>query len=87
MPENNSNGRPPTQSLDELVDYFDTHDMGEYWEKMPEVHFDIDIKRRTHLVAIKEKLISGLKEIAESRHVSTEVLINSWLEEKLAQTG
>ncbi len=74
-------------SYDEIVDYFDTHDIGEYWEKMPEVHFDIDIKRRIHLVAIKEKLITGLKEIAESRHVSTEVLINSWLEEKLAQTG
>jgi len=32
------------RSLDELVRFFDTHDMGEYWEQMPEVYSDIDPK-------------------------------------------
>jgi hypothetical protein len=38
---------PKFTSLDKLVEFFDTHDMGEYWDDMPKVHFDIDIKRRT----------------------------------------
>ncbi len=52
MAKNKSKGLPLSRSLDELVEFFDTRDMGEYWEQMPEAHFDIDIKRRTHLVAI-----------------------------------
>jgi len=52
MKENESQKLPPFTSLDELVEFFDTHDMGDYLSELPEVHFDVDIKRRTHLVAI-----------------------------------
>jgi len=36
-------------SLDELVEFFDTHDLSEYWDQMPEAHFEIDIKTKTHI--------------------------------------
>jgi hypothetical protein len=67
---------PPSRSLDELVEFFDTHDMGEYWDHMPEVDFDIDIKRRMRLVALDEKLIEELAKIAKARRVSPERLIH-----------
>ncbi len=35
---------PPSRSLDALVEFFDTHDMGDLWEEMPAAHFDIDIQ-------------------------------------------
>jgi hypothetical protein len=57
MAKNKSTGLPPARSLDELVEFFDTHDMGEHWEHMPEAHFDIDIKKRTPLAAIEEELL------------------------------
>jgi hypothetical protein len=57
MVKNTSTGLPPARSLDELGEFFDTHDMGEHWEHMPEAHFDIDIKKCTHLVAIDEALL------------------------------
>jgi len=76
---------PPSRSLDELVEFFDTHDMGEYWERMPEAHFDIDIKRRTQLVAIDEELIDRLSQVAKLKHASVETLINSWLREKILE--
>ncbi len=47
----------PAKSLDELVEYFDTHGLGDDWALMPEAQFDIDIQKRTHLVAIDEDLI------------------------------
>ena len=74
---------PDFASLDELVEFFDTHDLGEYWEQMPEAHFAVDIKRQTHLFALDEELADKLTEIALSRQVSSEVLINSWLREKI----
>jgi hypothetical protein len=87
MAKNKSTGLPPAQSLDELVEFFDTHDMDEYREHMPEAHFDIDIKKRTYLVAIDEELLGKLAAIAQSQHVSAEMLIHAWLKEKMLEVG
>lgn len=38
---------PAFESLDELVEFLETHDTSEYWDQMPEVEFDIDIQTRT----------------------------------------
>ena len=80
-------GLAPARSLDELVEFFDTHDMDEHWEHMPEAHFDIDIKKRTHFVAIDEELLGKLAAIAQSQHVSAEMLIHTWLKEKMLEVG
>jgi len=78
---------PPSRSLDQLVEFFDTHDMGEVWEHLSEAHFDIDLKSRTHLVAINAELIHKLTVIAKLKRVSTETLVNSWLKEKMIEAG
>lgn len=75
----------PAKSLDELVEYFDTHDLGDDWVLMPETQFDIDIQKRTHLVAIDEDLIERLSVIAKAQHVPAETLINAWLKEKMLE--
>ena len=83
MAENNSQQPPSFTSLDELVEFFDTHDMGEY-EDLPEAQFDVSLQRRTHLVAIDEEINSKLTEIAEQEQIPAEALINSWLKEKIS---
>ncbi len=84
MAKSKSKKLPSFGSLDELVQFFDTHDLGEYWESMPKAHFEVDIKRRTHLVAIDDEIMSKLTDIAKSKKVPPEKLINSWLKEKLS---
>ena len=84
MAENESSSLPHFQSLQELIEYFDAHDMGEHWDRMPEARFEVDIKRRHRLVSIDEDLMSQLSEIAKSRQISVEVLIDAWLKEKIA---
>ena len=74
-----------TSSLDELVEFFETHDMGEHWDEMPEVDFEIGVLKHKHLVALDEDLASKVAKIARSRHVSSESLINSLLREKLTE--
>jgi hypothetical protein len=83
MKENESQKLPPFTSIDELVEFFDTHDMGDYLDELPEVHFDVDIKKRTHLVAIDEEIVSKLSEIARLKQIPAEALVNSWLREKI----
>jgi len=85
MAESDSKSSPSFASLDELVEFFDTHDMGEYEEDLPEADFDVDLRRKTHLVAIDEETNNRLTEIAEQERVPAESLVNSWLKEKLAR--
>ncbi len=40
------------KKLDDLVEFFETHDMGDYWDQMPEAQFEIDVKRKTTQVPI-----------------------------------
>jgi hypothetical protein len=72
-------------SLDKLVEFFDTHDMGEYWNNMPEAHFDIDIKRRTHLFALDDDLAERVTAIAKAKRIPSKTLINEWVKEKVLE--
>ncbi|MFB0535124.1 MAG: CopG family antitoxin [Anaerolineae bacterium] len=85
MAENKSKHVPKFSSIDELVEFFETHDLGEYWDQMPEAHFDIDIKRETHIFAIDEDLANRLTEVAKAKRIPSERLINVWLREKLLE--
>ena len=84
MAENDRQRLPTFASLDELVEFVDTHDMGEYEGDLPEVHFEVNIKRKTHLVAIDEETNKRLTEIAEQQKTPAESLVNSWLKEKIS---
>ena len=85
MAENNSKKLPSFTSLDELVEFFDTHDMGEYEEDLPEADFEVDLRKKTHLVAIDEETNNRLTEIAEQERTPAESLVNTWLKEKLSR--
>lgn len=74
---------PHFKSLDELVEFFDTHDLGEYWDEMPEAHFEVDIKRRRHLFALEDEIADKVTKIAKTKKISSSALINSWLKEKV----
>ena len=81
------NKLPEFETVEELVEFFDTHDMGEYWNEMPEAHFEVDIQERTFLVAVDEELMKKLAEVAKTRQTSTGALVNSWLQEKMEQAA
>jgi CopG antitoxin of type II toxin-antitoxin system len=87
MAKSKSKKLPKFESLDKLVEFFETNDTSEYWDEMPEVDFDISIKKRTHLVAIDEKLANEVSEIARSKKVSSERLINSWIKDRLSKAS
>lgn len=84
MPESSSHNRPTYASLDELVEFFDTHDMGDYFDEMPEVEFAVNLKGGRHLVALEQDVASRLAEIARAQQISAETLVNSWLKEKIS---
>jgi hypothetical protein len=51
MAKSKSRESVTAHSLSDLVEWFDGNDTGDYLKQMPEVNFDVDIKRRKHLVS------------------------------------
>ena len=87
MARSKSQTLPIPKKIDDLVEFFETHDMGDHWESMPEAQFEIAIKKRTHLVAIDEEIADRITKIAKSKKTSSASLINGWLKEKVRKAS
>ena len=83
MPRSKSRKNSPSKRISDLVEFFETHDMGEYWDQLPEVEFDVDIRKTRHLIEIDKNVADRIKAIAKSERTSAESLVNSWLKEKI----
>ena len=83
MPKSKTKSLPEFKSLEALVDFFDENDLGDYWDSLPEVPFDIALNRKRHLVALDESIALKLSEVARAKKVSSEQLLNSWLRHML----
>lgn len=83
MKTSKSKKLPKLKSIAALVRFTETHDMGDYMDSMPEVHFDVDIKSRQHYVRLNSSVASRLEKFARSRKVPAGKLVNSWVGQKL----
>ena len=75
------------KSLEEAADFWDSHDLGDYWDLTSEAEFETDIQRRVFLTALEPELARKLTDCARQQGISTETLINVWLSEKLAEAA
>lgn len=80
MAKNNTKNLPGFGYLDELVEFFDTHDLGEYWNETTESHFEVDIKKKNHFFALDAELANKLTEISKLRQISSNALIDYLVE-------
>ncbi len=72
-------------TIEEAAEFWDSHDLADYWDLTEEVDFDVDVRRRRYLVALDPDLAEQLITEAHKRGLSTETLINLWLSEKLRE--
>lgn len=75
------------RSYEEMGEYWDSHDVGEVWDQMRPVEFEVDIKSERRYFPIERELSQRLAKAAEAQGVSAETLINLWVQEKLAHSG
>lgn len=78
------NELPAFDSVEELADFFDQTDMGDF--DLPEAHFEIELYPK-NAVLVAPELLARLQPIAARRQITREALINEWLEEKAAQAA
>jgi len=72
------------KSYKEIGDFWDSHDLSDYWDKGKEVEMDIDIESEIFLYAIEKSISEKLQEIAHKRGISADTLLNLWLQEKIS---
>jgi predicted DNA binding CopG/RHH family protein len=73
-------------SLEQAAEFWDIHSTADYEDLMEEVEFEINLSsRKRYNYAIAKELITQLREKARQQGISTQTLINLWLQEKLAQ--
>lgn len=74
------------KNIEQAAEFWDTHDLTDYWDQSTESHFDVDIRRRVFLTALAPSLAKRLTAVAKKQGISTETLINVWLTEKAKET-
>ncbi len=72
-------------SLEELQDFWDTHSLADYDEFLRDAEFEVDIRRHQYLVALEPELARKIAAQAYTQGVSSETLVNLWLNEKVQE--
>jgi len=74
-------------SLEAAAEFWDTHSLDDYWDQTSEAHFDVDLQRRVILVPLEQSIARRLADIARRQGISTETLVNVWLNERLEKAA
>lgn len=71
-------------TLDQIAEFWDTHDSADYWDDMKEVELDIErAPLKTVSVKLSEADLKLLKAVAGKQGIGHTTLIRMWLKEKL----
>lgn len=71
-------------SLEEFWEFWDTHSSADFEDDMEPVEIEVALSSSKMYCAIANDVLSQVREQARQQGVSTETLINLWLQEKLA---
>lgn len=75
---------PEATSYEAMAAFWDTHDLADYWEQTEPAEFEISPEaRRRYLVSVDRNLLLRIQRMARIRGITTESLVNLFLEEHL----
>jgi hypothetical protein len=74
-----------SRSYEELGEYWDRHSLVDHWDQTHPVEFELDIQSSSLYFPVDRVLAEKLKSLASLHGVSTETLLNLWLQERVAE--
>ena len=74
-----------SSSYEELGEYWDSHSLADHWDQTHAVEFELDVQSSSLYFPVDRLLAEKLRLLATSHGVSTETLLNMWLQEKVAE--
>ena len=67
----------------EIGDFWDEHDLSDYWDQTSSVQADVAIESEESLYAVEKGLSDTIRKAAKERGISPHTLLNLWLQEKI----
>ncbi len=74
-------------SYQEIGEYWDEREVEDAWDPARHVEFEVDIQSRHRYFPLDRELSRKIDEVARRRGVTSETLLNLWVQEKLLQAG
>ena len=81
---------PEFETLEEIVEFWDTHSTADYDDLTHEVHFEVRLRQPgegLQSITLVPELGQTIAALARARGVSIETLVNIWLTEKVWELG
>jgi hypothetical protein len=73
------------QTLKEAAEFWDTHDLADYWHLTKGVKARVKVTRTPRYVPLDREIADLLVKVAKTRHISVETLVNLWLKERISE--
>jgi CopG antitoxin of type II toxin-antitoxin system len=75
---------PKTDSIQELAEFWDAHDLTDFEEDLEEVPRPVFVSRAAIKVPLEARQVEDLERMAQAKGVSREELVRAWVVQKLA---
>ena len=66
-----------------MGEFWDEHDLSDFWAQTRSVRVDVDLESEESLYAVEKDLSETIQREARERGVSAHTLVNLWLQEKV----
>ncbi|OGP54497.1 MAG: hypothetical protein A2W73_02900 [Deltaproteobacteria bacterium RIFCSPLOWO2_12_55_13] len=73
------------RSYAEIGEFWDEHDLSDFWGKTRKVTFDVEIESEVTYYPIEKTLSEKIQLLARKRGVPSGTLVNLWLEQKIKE--
>ena len=73
------------RSYAEIGEFWDEHDLSDFWGKTRKVRFDVVVEPEATYYPIEKGLSEKIQSVARKRGVSSDTLVNRWLEQKIKE--
>jgi predicted DNA binding CopG/RHH family protein len=76
---------PKTNSIHELAEFWDTHDLTDFEDELKEVAEPVFVRGAAIKVPLESREVEAVEQMAQAKGVSREELIRAWVLQKLAR--
>ena len=73
------------RSYAEIGEFWDEHDLSDFWGKTRRVRFDVVVEPEATYYPVEKGLSEKIQSAARKRGVPSDTLVNLWLEQKIKE--
>jgi len=81
----NKSSLSKARSYAEIGEYWDQHDLSDVWGKTRKVTFEVVAEPEATYYPIEKELSEKIQSVAKKQGVSSDTLVNLWLEQKVKE--